>query len=142
MTPAFSTNTPSPLAPGAEMLIPPPVPVFVILSAGLLLAAVIASVFVNVFAVPSCGTTAVLMLKLVLPPSATDPPPVSPLPALTVTDELCSMGLVTPALAILNVPLVVIGPPVRPAPLPTLVTVPVPVPRLAQAHVVPLYCRI
>jgi hypothetical protein len=36
------------------------------------------------------------------------------------------MALVTPPVATLSVPLVVMGPPVKPAPLPTLVTVPPP----------------
>jgi len=45
--------------------------------------------------------------------------------AVTVKDEFSSMALVTPALAKLSVPPVVIGPPVSLAPLPTLVTAPV-----------------
>ena len=61
-----------------------------------------------------------------LPPSETAPPPLSGLLAVTVSDEYCSMALVTPPVATLSVPLLVIGPPVNPAPLPTLVTVPVP----------------
>ena len=44
---------------------------------------------------------------------------------LTVVAGFASMALVTPPLAILNEPVVVIGPPVSPEPLPTLVTVPV-----------------
>src|SRR5208283_2756539 len=66
------------------------------------------------------------MLNDVMPPSDTKPPPVSPEPGLTVSDGLRSMALVTPPVAMLNVPLLVIGPPVNPGPLPTLVTVPVP----------------
>ena len=46
--------------------------------------------------------------------------------AVTVKDECASMALVTPPDGMLSVPLPVIGPPVSPAPLPTLVTVPVP----------------
>src|SRR5271166_5910987 len=48
------------------------------------------------------------------------------------------MAFVTPPVAMLSVPAPVIGPPVSPAPLPTLVTVPVPAE--AQAHVVPFHC--
>jgi hypothetical protein len=43
-------------------------------------------------------------------------------------EEFASMLFVTPAAGILIVPLAVIGPPVRPAPVPTLVTVPPPLP--------------
>ena len=68
------------------------------------------------------------------------PAPVSPVPGVRVSDGCCSIVLVTPAFAMLSVPLVVMGPPVRPAPLPTLVTVPVPVPSVLQTHDVPLYC--
>src|SRR5580704_13527533 len=64
--------------------------------------------------------------RLVLPPKETAPPPFSGLLAVTVKDECASIALVTPVLAMLNVPLCVIGPPVSPAPLATLVTVPVP----------------
>ena len=64
--------------------------------------------------------------RLVLPPKETDPPPVKGLLAVTVRDGCASMPLVTPPVAMLSVPLWVIGPPVSPAPLPTLVTVPVP----------------
>jgi len=46
------------------------------------------------------------------------------------------MALVMPLLGTLSVPLVVIGPPVNPAPLPTLVTVPVLI--AAQFQLVPL----
>src|ERR1039458_6031090 len=48
------------------------------------------------------------------------------------------MAFVTPPVAMLSVPVPVIGPPVRPAPLATLVTVPVPAE--AQAHAVPFHC--
>ena len=65
-------------------------------------------------------------LRLVLPPRDTAPPPVNGLLPVTVKDEFASIALVTPPLAMLSVPLEVIGPPVSPAPLPTLVTVPVP----------------
>ena len=52
------------------------------------------------------------------------PPPARPLPAATVSDGLASIELVTPPLAIAIVPLVEMGPPVRPAPVFTVVTVP------------------
>src|SRR5260370_18511671 len=42
-----------------------------------------------------------------------------------VTLLAASIALVTPPLAMLNVPVPVIGPPVNPEPLPTLVTVPI-----------------
>ena len=45
-------------------------------------------------------------------------------PRVTVSDEFASMVLSTPPLAIEIVPAPVIGPPLRPAPVPTLVTVP------------------
>src|ERR1022692_3782742 len=106
--------------------------------AGLPLDTVIAFVLVKAFVAANSGTTAEFTLRLVLLPRATDPPPMSPVPAVTVREECCSMLLVTPAVAMLSAPVVVIGPPVRPEPLATLVTVPVPA--LAQAHAVPLYC--
>ena len=74
----------------------------------------------------STGILVVSILNVRLPPSGTRPPPVRPVPVLIVVDELASMGLLTPLVAMLNVPLVVIGPPVSPGPLPTLVTVPMP----------------
>ena len=77
---------------------------------------------------------------MVVPPNATKPPPVRSVPAVTVNDGFASMALVTPAVAMLKVPLVVTGPPVSPAPLPTLVTVPVA--GLAQAHAPLTNCRI
>ena len=67
-------------------------------------------------------------LRVVVPPKETDPPPVKPVPADTLTELFASMALVTPAFGIEIVPLVVIGPPVRPAPVFTCVTVPEPVP--------------
>src|SRR5580698_6621946 len=66
------------------------------------------------------------------------PGPFKPLPVVSVIVGCASIALVTPAFAMLNVPLPVIGPPVNPDPLATLVTVPVPA--AAQAHAVPLYC--
>jgi hypothetical protein len=42
----------------------------------------------------------------------------------TVVEEFASIEFVTPLLAMLIVPLLVIGPPVNPGPVPTLVTVP------------------
>src|SRR5580693_108855 len=64
--------------------------------------------------------------RLVVPPKETDPPPLSGLLAVTVNDGFASIELVTPPVAMLSVPDVVMGPPVSPDPLPTLVTVPVP----------------
>src|ERR1700674_851139 len=64
------------------------------------------------------------LVSVIVPPNATVPPPDNPDPACTVMEGLASMLLVTPAAGILIVPLLVIGPPVRPAPVPTLVTVP------------------
>ena len=69
-----------------------------------------------------------LLESVTVPPNATVPPPDNPDPASTVIEEFVSMLLVTPAAGILMVPLVVIGPPVRPAPVLTLVTVPPPPP--------------
>src|SRR5271169_3000641 len=48
------------------------------------------------------------------------------------------MALVTPPVAMLNVPLPVIGPPVSPAPLATLVTVPAPL-GVVQAQALPFH---
>src|ERR1039458_3446382 len=83
---------------------------------------------VNVLAAANCGTLVVSRLSVVLPPNATEPPPVRSVPADTVSDGFASMALLTPPVAMLSEPLVVMGPPVRPAPLPTLVTVPLPAP--------------
>ncbi|MGO9270033.1 MAG: hypothetical protein ACLQOO_07245 [Terriglobia bacterium] len=47
-----------------------------------------------------------------------------PGPGLISVEECCSIESVTPAGAMLSVPLAVIGPPVKPAPLATLDTVP------------------
>src|SRR5437868_12863730 len=68
------------------------------------------------------------LFSVVLPPSATAPPPVNPEPAVTVNEGLASIPLVTPALAMLTVPELVMGPPASPAPVATLVTDPPPVP--------------
>src|SRR6266849_2197974 len=67
-----------------------------------------------------------VLFKVSEPPSATVPPPLKPDPEFTVSDEFCSMALVTPLFGMLMVPAPVIGPPVNPAPVFTLVTVPVP----------------
>ena len=83
---------------------------------------------VKVLFAANCGMTVLLMLSVSVPPSATDPPPDRPVPAVTVSEGCCSMALVTPPVAMLRAPLVVIGPPASPAPLPTLVTVPLPAP--------------
>lgn len=64
------------------------------------------------------------LVSVIVPPKATVPPPDIPDPAVTVTELLASMVFVTPAEGMLIVPVVVIGPPVRPAPVATLVTVP------------------
>jgi hypothetical protein len=61
---------------------------------------------------------------VIVPPKATVPPPDNPEPALIVIDGVASMALVTPPVAMLTVPVFVIGPPVNPAPVATLVTVP------------------
>ncbi len=65
-----------------------------------------------------------VLVSVTVPPNATVPPPDSPDPACTVIDGFASIVLVTPAAGILMVPLVVIGPPVSPAPVFTLVTDP------------------
>src|SRR5580693_7401437 len=64
------------------------------------------------------------LVSVTVPPNATVPPPDNPDPATTLMEESASMLFVTPPAAILMVPLLVIGPPVRPAPVLTLVTVP------------------
>src|SRR5208282_5730896 len=51
-----------------------------------------------------------VLVSVTVPPSATVPPPDNPVPAFTVTEEFASMAFVTPALGMLIVPLVVIGP--------------------------------
>src|SRR5437016_2297890 len=71
---------------------------------------------------------AALVLRLSVPPSESAPPPVSPPAVLSVTELFCNIVLVTPAPGIEIVPAPVIGPPVSPAPVATLVTVPLPVP--------------
>ena len=77
---------------------------------------------------PKSGTFVLSTFSVTALPSVAVPPPVRPEPAVTVTDGLASMAFVTPPVAMLSVPLPVMGPPVSPAPLPTLVTVPVPTP--------------
>jgi hypothetical protein len=67
-----------------------------------------------------------VLVSVTVPPNATVPPPDNPDPATTFTDEFASMAFVTPAAGMLIVPLEVIGPPVNPAPVATLVTVPLP----------------
>jgi hypothetical protein len=63
---------------------------------------------------------------------------------LTVAEEFASIAFVTPALAMLIVPLPVIGPPVNPAPVATLVTVPLPDPGKVcpEANVITPLCPI
>ena len=74
---------------------------------------------------PELGDALVIVT---VPPKATVPPPDNPGPACTVTNGLASRSFVTPAEGMLMVPLVVIGPPVRPAPVLMPVTVPLLVP--------------
>jgi len=62
------------------------------------------------------------LVKVTLPPSDTAPPPDIPVPAVTVIDEFVSMAFVTPPVAIPMVPVVVMGPPVKPEPVATDVT--------------------
>jgi hypothetical protein len=69
-----------------------------------------------------------VFVRVTVPPNATVPPPDNPEPAFTVMEEFASIAFVTPADGILIVPLVVIGPPFRPAPVLTVVTVPFPPP--------------
>src|SRR5580658_530347 len=64
------------------------------------------------------------LVSVTVPPKATVPPPDNPDPATTLTEESASMVFVTPPAGILMVPVLVIGPPVRPAPVLMLVTVP------------------
>ena len=65
-----------------------------------------------------------VLVRVTVPPSATVPPPDSPDPATTLMEESANMLFVTPRSGILMVPLLVIGPPVRPAPVLMLMTVP------------------
>src|ERR1700690_227244 len=74
--------------------------------------------------------------SVIVPPKAPVPPPDNPDPAVTVMEGLASMAFVTPAAGMLMVPLAVIGPPVKPAPVLTVVTVPLP-PPLPPAKVCP-----
>jgi hypothetical protein len=78
-----------------------------------------------------------LLVSVMVPPKATVPPPDNPDPAVTVMEGLASMAFATPADGMLMVPLPVIGPPVRPAPVATLVTVPLPLPPPPPAKVCP-----
>src|SRR5579864_4966602 len=57
------------------------------------------------------------LVRVTVPPSATEPPPDRPVPGETVSELFASIALVTPAVGIEIVPEVVIGPPVRPAPV-------------------------
>ena len=74
------------------------------------------------------------LVSVIVPPKATVPPPDIPVPAVTVTDGFASIAFEMPAFGTLIVPVVVIGPPVSPAPVATFVTVPVP-PQVGQANV-------
>ena len=75
------------------------------------------------FAVPVMLVTPELV-KVTEPPRATGPPPVSPVPGVTVIEGFANIALVTPPVAMEIVPVVVIGPPVKPGPVATFVTVP------------------
>ena len=67
-----------------------------------------------------------VLVRVIVPPNATVPPPDNPDPVCTVTEGFANMLFTTPAEGMLIVPLVVIGPPVSPAPVLTCVTVPPP----------------
>ena len=82
-----------------------------------------------------------LLLKLRIPPRAATPPPVSPVPALTVNEGSANMSLLTPPLAMEIVPAPVMGPPVNPTPVLICVTVPPPPVTVAGTHIEPLNCR-
>src|SRR5271155_1280656 len=64
------------------------------------------------------------LVSVPVPPIPAVPPPDNPDPATTLMEESASMLLLTPRAGMLMVPVLVIGPPVRPAPVLTLVTVP------------------
>src|ERR1700722_502406 len=66
------------------------------------------------------------LVNVIVPPSATCPPPDNPDPAFTVIDGFAMRLFVTPPVAMLMVPALVIVPPVRPDPVATLLTVPLP----------------
>src|SRR5580693_6930369 len=66
----------------------------------------------------------ILLESVTEPPSATVPPPDNPDPASTLIEESASREFVIPPAGILMVPVLVIVPPVKPAPVLTLVTVP------------------
>jgi len=83
---------------------------------------------VKVLLVLSCGTFVVSTFRVTLPPRDTAPPPVKAVPAVTISVGFASIEFVTPPVAMLTVPLEVTGPPVNPAPVATLVTVPEVVP--------------
>lgn len=69
-----------------------------------------------------------LLARVIVLPKATVPPPDNPEPAWMVTKGFASILFVTPAAGMLIVPLEVIGPPVSPAPVLMLMTVPLPLP--------------
>ena len=71
-----------------------------------------------------------------VPPKATVPPPDIPVPACTVMEGFGQQGVRHTGSAMLIVPLLLMGPPVRPAPVPTLVTVP-PEAKLVSVNVPP-----
>ena len=64
------------------------------------------------------------LVRVIVPPKVTVPPPDRPGPAWTVIRGLAIRSLVTPAGGMLIVPVVLIGPPVSPAPVLMPVTVP------------------
>ena len=110
---------------------------FVTPSAGMLIVPVLligppvspAPVLMLVTVPPELGEA---LVRVTVPPNATVPPPDNPDPATTLIEESASMPLVTPSAGILIVPVLLIGPPVKPAPVLMLVTVP---PELGEALV-------
>src|SRR5438445_3339943 len=71
---------------------------------------------------------AVAILRVVVPPRGTAPPPARPAPAVKVKDGFASMPLSTPEGAMLRLTAPVVPPPVRPEPAITPVIVPEPPP--------------
>jgi hypothetical protein len=65
-----------------------------------------------------------VLVKVIVLPRATVPPPDNPVPAFTVMEGVDSIAFVTPPVAMPIVPVLVIVPPDSPAPAATLVTVP------------------
>ena len=78
--------------------------------------------------------------RLVELPKATKPPPVNPVLAVIVMELFANMAFVIPALGTDMVPLLVIGPPVKPAPV--LMDVIVPAPALDGAQATPFQASV